>query len=75
MNYVTKERVIRLWTYLFSNVRNRSPKTDVVFHDPSAQKAQNLDDPFLDPEAQRRIGKLIGDASMQRKLPRRGDEH
>lgn len=38
----------------------RSP--GVVVHDPAAQKAQNLDDPFLETAAQERVGNLIARA-------------
>jgi hypothetical protein len=31
----------------------------VVVHDPAARKAQNLDDPFLESAAQKRVGDLI----------------
>jgi hypothetical protein len=35
---------------------------DVFTHDPKAQGPQNLDDPFLDTEAQARVGETIARA-------------
>lgn len=37
----------------------------VVIHDPAAQGAQDLDDPFLDPKAQERAGNLIARAAAK----------
>ena len=47
---------------------NRSAvrRPDVTIHDPDAQKPKNLDDPFLDPEVQARIGKFIARGSAAR---------
>jgi hypothetical protein len=68
MNYVS-HTAMRLWNFLICSAGIRPQGAEVIVHDPAAQKVQNLDDPFLDPETQRRIGKLIGDSSNQRKLP------
>jgi hypothetical protein len=68
MNHVS-HTVMRFWNFFMCSVRVRPRGAEVIVHDPAAQKAQNLDDPFLDPETQRRVGKLIGDSSSQRKLP------
>ena len=68
MNYVTNT-VLRVRNFLFGSVRKSRPTAEVIVHDPAADKAQNLDDPFLDLETQRRIGKLIGGSSIQRKSP------
>lgn len=40
------------------------PKPDVIVHDPAAQGAQDLDDPFLDPKARERAGQLIARAAI-----------
>jgi len=46
---------------------NRAGTTDripgVIVHDPDAQKAKNLDDPFLDAKAQDRVAELIAQAA------------
>ena len=41
----------------------------VVVHDPAAQGAQDLDDPFRDPKAQERAGNLIARAAQSAKDP------
>jgi hypothetical protein len=35
----------------------------VFIHDPQAHKPRNLDDPFIDPKAQERVGQWIARAS------------
>lgn len=39
----------------------------VVVHDPAAQRAHDLDDPFFDDNVQTRIGDVIGHAGQQQK--------
>ena len=39
---------------------------EVIVHDPGANKAQNLDDPFLDKKAQERAATLIARAAQNR---------
>ena len=68
MNFVTIT-VLRVRDLLLGSFRKSPPTAEVIIHDPAADKAQNLDDPFLDPETQRRVGKLIGGSSIQRKSP------
>jgi hypothetical protein len=41
----------------------------VIVHDPQAQGAQDLDDPFLDPKARERAGNLIARAAQGAKDP------
>jgi hypothetical protein len=47
-------------------VRAHVRRAGVVVHDPQAQDPKNLDDPFIDPEVQKRIGKFIARASGQK---------
>jgi hypothetical protein len=56
--------VLKIWCFV-SGDRGRRPKgiPEVVIHDPEAQGPRNLDDPFLDPRAQARVGDLIGRAA------------
>jgi hypothetical protein len=67
--------LIRAARHMWSAVirRNRAGTTDripgVIVHDPDAQKAKNLDDPFLDAKAQDRVADLIAQAA--RTDPRR----
>lgn len=39
----------------------------VIIHDPGAQKAHDLDDPFFDEKVQTRIGDVIGGAGAKHK--------
>jgi hypothetical protein len=39
----------------------------VVVHDPAAQQAHDLDDPFFDDKVQTRIGDVISHAGQQQK--------
>ena len=39
----------------------------VIVHDPQAQKAHDLDDPFFDPNVQSRIADVIAHAGQQQK--------
>lgn len=43
-----------------------SPPVDVVIHNPAADGPQNLDDPFVDAEAQRRVGEFIARNAAKR---------
>jgi hypothetical protein len=47
----------------------RAPVTDrstgVIIHDPDAQKAKNLDNPFHDASAQERVAELIARAARR----------
>jgi hypothetical protein len=36
-----------------------------VLHDPAAQRAHDLDDPFFDGDVQRRMAKVIADAARK----------
>jgi hypothetical protein len=57
--------LVRLLARAFEEMRNaifrgaplRGP--EVIVYDPSAQKPKDLDDPFIDPKSQERVGKLI----------------
>jgi hypothetical protein len=66
--------LIRAARHMWSAVirRTRAGKTDripgVIVHDPDAQKARNLDDPFLDAKAQDRVAELIAQAARCRRL-------
>jgi hypothetical protein len=47
-------------------VRYAVRRAGVIVHDPQAQDPKNLDDPFIDPEVQERIGKFIARASGEK---------
>jgi hypothetical protein len=57
--------VVKIWCFV-SGDRGRHPKRipEVIIHDPKAQGPRDLDDPFLDPQAQARVGDLIGRAAQ-----------
>ncbi|MDP2411658.1 MAG: hypothetical protein Q8M26_15400 [Pseudolabrys sp.] len=44
---------------LFRSEPARSDLPPVIIHDPAAQKAHDLDDPFFDEKVQTRIGDVI----------------
>jgi hypothetical protein len=41
--------------------------SEVVLHDPGAQRPHDLDDPFVDPTAQARMGDAIASAMEKKK--------
>lgn len=43
-----------------------APLPPVIVHDPAAQRAHDLDDPFFDDKVQTRIGDVIGHAGQQK---------
>jgi hypothetical protein len=44
-----------------------TPSTpDVVLHDPASQRPHDLDDPFVDPKAQARVGDAIANAARNK---------
>jgi hypothetical protein len=43
--------------------RSAGCRSTVLVHDPQAHKPKNLDDPFINPDVQQRIGKLIARAA------------
>jgi hypothetical protein len=47
-------------------VRAHVRRAGVIVHDPQAQDPRDLDDPFVDPDVQERIGKFIARASSQK---------
>jgi hypothetical protein len=46
-------------------VRAAARRAGVIVHDPQAHDPKNLDDPFIDPRVQERIGKFIADSGRQ----------
>jgi hypothetical protein len=49
-----------LWSAV-TRRKARESMPELVVHDPGALKPHDLDDPFLDPQAQSRIGRAIAD--------------
>jgi hypothetical protein len=54
---------VRTWNAVFGA---RGEKPEVIVHDPGAQGPKNLDNPFIDPKAQDRVGKLIAGQSSKK---------
>ena len=53
-----------LWARL-SGASAPAPQAPVVVHDPAAQRAHDLDDPFFDDKVKTRIGDVIAHAGQQ----------
>jgi hypothetical protein len=48
-------------------VRSAVRRAGVIIHDPQAEHPKNLDDPFADPEVQKRIGKFLASSASTHK--------
>ena len=61
-----KMRVVRIFRSIWLQFRILTGLTPrpltVLLHDPASAKPKDLDNPFLDPEAQRRVGAKIAGA-------------
>jgi hypothetical protein len=56
------QAIRRVWAPLARRKESAQPLPEVIIHDPAAQRAQDLDDPFLDQTAQARVADLIAKA-------------
>jgi hypothetical protein len=58
-----------LWARLIgpSDPKPQASVPPVVVHDPAAQRAHDLDDPFFDDKVQTRVGDVIAHAGQQQK--------
>lgn len=57
-----------LWARLIASSEPKPPQTPpVIIHDPGAQKAHDLDDPFFDQTVQTRIADVIAHAGQHPK--------
>jgi hypothetical protein len=41
-------------------------RPEVIFHDPGAQRPHDLDDPFIDPQVQSRVGGVIANNATKK---------
>jgi hypothetical protein len=58
------DSVLGCWSsWVGRNLRTSRGLHGVVLHDPEAQKPKDLDNPFVDAEAQERVGDLISRAN------------
>jgi hypothetical protein len=54
------------WSALMVRPRRSAiPPSGVIIHDPEASKPKDLDDPFIDPKVQERIGKMIASSARR----------
>ena len=59
-------RSIRDWWHGAAGDALRTPAPrEVIVHDPGAERPHDLDDPFLDPAVQSRIGGMIADKAAK----------
>lgn len=56
-----------LWARLIGPADAKPQVPPVVVHDPAAQRAHDLDDPFFDDKVQTRIGDAIAHAGQHQK--------
>ena len=52
----------QVWAALIARFTT-SPPPKVLLHDPAAARPHDLDDPFFDPEVQRRVADVIAGAA------------
>jgi hypothetical protein len=57
----------RLWSALTGKAPEKKPVPPVIVHDPAAKAPHDLDDPFLDPHLQQRIGEAIARVTAEKK--------
>ena len=56
----------RVWTTLTARFTSR-PLPKVLLHDPAASRPHDLDDPFFDPNVQKRMADFIADAARKKR--------
>jgi hypothetical protein len=57
----------KLWSWLTRPVETAPPHIpDILVHDPSAQRAHDLDDPFFDDNVQARMADVIAGAGHKK---------
>lgn len=56
-----------LWKRLIGPADPKPQASPVVVHDPAAQRAHDLDDPFFDDKVQARMAEVIAHAGEQQK--------
>ena len=54
----------KFWSLVYGEGAPNAP--DVIVHDPAAQRAHDLDDPFFDGDVQTRIGDVIAGAGHKK---------
>jgi hypothetical protein len=55
----TMSQAVRNFWSAASRYKHSAPKPRAVLHDPAAQRAHDLDDPYFDEKVQMRIAKII----------------
>ncbi len=59
-----QQTVQNFWSLIYGEGAPKAP--EVVTHDPSAERAHDLDDPFFDSKVQKRVGEVIGHAQRNK---------
>jgi len=59
-----------LWSTI-SGQKSGASMPELIVHDPDALTPHDLDDPFLDPQIQTRIGRVIADNAADKEASKR----
>ena len=54
------------WLSVTGQKHQREEMPEVIVHDPAAQRAHDLDDPFFDDKIQSRMADVIADAAQKK---------
>ena len=64
--FPSESRIVRqLWGTFIARFTSR-PRPKVILHDPEALRPHDLDDPFFDPNVQRRAADIIAGAARKK---------
>jgi len=64
--FSSESRIARLlWGTFIARFTSRPPPK-VILHDPAALRPHDLDDPFFDPNVQKRVAEIIAGAAREK---------
>jgi hypothetical protein len=63
--FPSESRIARLLWGVFTARFTARPLASVLLHDPAASRPHDLDDPYFDPNVQRRVADVIADAARK----------
>lgn len=61
------QSIREFWHAMTRREPAREKPPEVILHDPGAERPHDLDDPFLDPKVQSRIGDVIATNAKKKK--------